>query len=669
MQYKKIILEFDGAWVLGYRDSDRLPVEAFIDYFVKQIRESVEVSKTSFTECELIVKEPDINSDEIVAIIKNILTEKMNIKEFEDVVKFNVLSFKANEKFNFSDNSKNISNASQFKKKENEHSLPAKEKIKDLIGADDFKALAKEVEAIAPGIIKHKTFETFAFQNYLFSINDGCGLTTYLNLFAEIIEELNLFKFRSKQKVVEEKLLPPGNERIDPFAPVMSHFQSYGNNKGMLISIDISEWMTEISEKQFRDFLLYLEDHTNDNIIVFRIPFVEKDVLADISTSLQDILFVRSISFPPLDMNELAECAKRFLNKMNFTACDDIWDIFNARVMEEKSDGRFYGINTVNKIVREMIYRKQLSDAMNHTDDSIIKKSDILSLSKTYSNDGGNGMEMLDNMIGMEKIKESVEEIIAHIKMTRKNEDLGCPCIHMRFIGNPGTGKTTVARIIGRILKENGVLRNGNFFEYFGRDFCGRYVGETAPKTAEMCRDAYGSVLFIDEAYTLFRNDNYGHDFGQEALDILISEMENHRDDFVVIMAGYTDEMNELIKGNSGLESRMPYIIEFPNYTREQLCLIYFKMLGNLFEYDDEFKQAVEDYFNSISNEALESKEFSNARFVRNLFERTCAKASMRTQLSSFDNIILTAEDFKLASTERAFQALVSKKSRITIGF
>ena len=152
------------------------------------------------------------------------------------------------------------------------------------------------------------------------------------------------------------------------------------------------------------------------------------------------------------------------------------------------------------------------------------------------------------------------------------------PCIHMRFVGNPGTGKTTVARIIGKILKEKGVLRIGNFYEYAGRDFCGRYVGETAPKTASICRDAYGSVLFIDEAYSLYRGDDNSRDYGREALDTLIAEMENHRNDFVVIMAGYTDDMDKLMAGNMGLASRMPYTIEFPNFTREQLYEIFESM-------------------------------------------------------------------------------------------
>ena len=115
---------------------------------------------------------------------------------------------------------------------------------------------------------------------------------------------------------------------------------------------------------------------------------------------------------------------------------------------------------------------------------------------------------MLSRLVGAEGIKQRVDEIISQIELSRRDPSLGTPSIHMRFVGSPGTGKTTVARIVGKILKERGVLRVGNFYEYSGRDFCGRYIGETAPRTASMCRDAYGSVLFIDEAYSLYRGDD-----------------------------------------------------------------------------------------------------------------------------------------------------------------
>lgn len=436
-----------------------------------------------------------------------------------------------------------------------------------------------------------------------------------------------------------------------------------------MLSIDISEWMTKITDKSFRDFLSVIDDHMEENIIVFRVPFVEKEILNRLKREIGDVLFVRDISFVPFDQQELTRCAENSLQKRGFSMEEEAWDVFYARITEEKNDGRFYGINTVNKVIREMIYRKQLDNALHEVDDTIIKKSEILGLAATYSTNEKTGLAMLDDFVGMEAIRDRVEEIVAQIEMAARDHRLGPPCIHMRFVGNPGTGKTTVARVIGRILKEKGILRNGNFFEYSGRDFCGRYVGETAPKTASMCRDAYGSVLFIDEAYSLYRGEGYGTaDYGREAIDTLIAEMENHRSDLVVIMAGYTDEMEQLMKANAGLESRMPYVIEFPNYTREQLLAIFMQMVQRSFRFQDGFEEAAGEYFNSLPDEVIASKEFSNARFVRNLFERTWGKAVLRSQLNKEDPSLLTREDFRLASAEKEFRKIMQKQHR-TLGF
>ena len=145
--------------------------------------------------------------------------------------------------------------------------------------------------------------------------------------------------------------------------------------------------------------------------------------------------------------------------------------------------------------------------------------------------------------------------------------------------------------------------------------------------------------------------------------------MENHRNDMVIIMAGYADEMETLMHGNAGLASRMPYIIEFPNFTRDQLYDIFVSMIGDKFKYDEGLLPAVKAYFDSLPDSLLSSKEFSNARFVRNLFERTWAKAAMRCQLAKITDISLTKDDFDRSTQDREFKIMCESKKKNRIGF
>lgn len=667
-------ISFDRSWVLTQRGKDVLPVDWLVNELKAKYKISDVESRKSYCEgiieidvnsskesiqenlCKLITENYQIEKDEVFEIELEEISETQNIAEKNDNTEISQENVQESEK---------PSEKIKAAEKKPVDDIKTDDVIESLVGAEEFKALADECTRMAQTLKATNTLDTFASRTYVISINDGCGLTTCLEAFAEHLKKLGLFKFTTKQKIKEVKLESPGSRNDNSYSLESSCFYETGK----IICIDISEWMTNLSDKEFRDFLRVIDEHIGENIVFFRVPFVEQNIINGIVASINDILFVRKISVPPFSIDELIQCAECAINEKGFSMDEDAWDVFKSRIISEKSDGRFYGINTVNKIVRELLYVKQLFNVDNGIDSKLIKKEEICSLVDSDNEYNLNGYEKLSKMIGMETICEKVKEIVAQIETSTKNKAIDTPCIHMRFTGNPGTGKTTVARIIGEILKERGILRNGSFFEHSGRSLCGRYVGETAPKTASICRDAYGSVLFIDEAYSLYRDDGISHaDYGREAIDTLVAEMENHRTDLMVIMAGYPDEMDKLMNGNAGLKSRMPYLIEFPNYSREQLAEIFMSMVGKAFKYDDSFSDAVQTYFQTLSSEILNAKDFSNARFVRNLFERTWGKAALRCQMNQIVCDTLIVEDFVLATSDKEFHNIIDKKKQ-KIGF
>jgi len=222
---------------------------------------------------------------------------------------------------------------------------------------------------------------------------------------------------------------------------------------------------------------------------------------------------------------------------------------------------------------------------------------------------------------------------------------------------------------LGEILREEKILSVGGFYEVSRKDLVGSYVGHTAPKTAEVCKLAYGSVLFIDEAYTL--DGGSENDYGKEAIGTLIAEMENKRDDLVVIFAGYDKELERLFDLNPGLRDRIPYRISFSNYNQEELKQIFYKMLPKEFACAEEFNRVVEEFFDGLSSELMQNENFSNARFVRNLVERVMSKAALRMQMDGQNSseLIFTESDFNLAISDSEFNKLNEKKKTTKIGF
>ena len=242
--------------------------------------------------------------------------------------------------------------------------------------------------------------------------------------------------------------------------------------------------------------------------------------------------------------------------------------------------------------------------------------------------------ELLDeldrDMIGLRPVKQRIRETAALLLVERARRSLGLshetPTLHMSFTGNPGTGKTTVALKMAGLLKRLGYVRKGHLVSVTRDDLVGQYIGHTAPKTREVLKRAMGGVLFIDEAYYLYRPDNE-RDYGQEAIEILLQVMENNRDDLVVILAGYADRMDRFFGSNPGFRSRIAHHIDFPDYTDEELQRIARLMMGEQnYQLSEAAGAALADYIRLRRTQP----HFANARSIRNAFDRARLRQANR---------------------------------------
>ncbi|MBR6765701.1 MAG: AAA family ATPase [Clostridia bacterium] len=279
----------------------------------------------------------------------------------------------------------------------------------------------------------------------------------------------------------------------------------------------------------------------------------------------------------------------------------------------------------------------------------------------------GTAYERLQALIGLNGAKEIMNSALNYFKVQKLFKDRGMiderPSMHMVFTGNPGTAKTTVARLFAEIMKENGLLSNGDLYEVGRADIVGKYVGSTAPLVKEAFRRAKGGVLFIDEAYSLV--DDRDGLFGDEAINTIVQEMENNRKDTVVIFAGYPDKMEGFLNKNPGLRSRIAFNVHFDDYGTDELVDIAVLIAG---ERSFVLSLDAKEKLKTVFNNAKERSDFGNGRYVRTVIEKAKMVQASRLVKMDIDSITdddlktITAQDIELPTCEKV-------KKKVLIGF
>lgn len=361
------------------------------------------------------------------------------------------------------------------------------------------------------------------------------------------------------------------------------------------------------------------------------------------------------------------------------TSRDKLIDAAKKLDRQSQIDGDAYYLKKVNEIINDRSNTKKISELYQHIymlqhvhrrnklTPMLKELSDTLAcylgysyISEIFEKEADKKknstldelMSELNQLVGLTKVKEEVHRLVIYQKIQSKRKESGLKVpkrtLHMAFMGNPGTGKTTVARIVGRMYYQLGLLSKGHFTEVSRTDLIAGYQGQTALKVKTVIEKAKGGVLFIDEAYSITENDNTDS-YGRECLTELTKALEDSRDDLIVIVAGYNEPMNHFFESNPGLRSRFNYFINFENYSSTELLEILETLVKkDDYQLSDELKERLSSYF----TDELETKaeNFSNGRFVRNLYEDLIMNQAVRLinnkQYSSRELSLLKLEDF-----------------------
>lgn len=499
-------------------------------------------------------------------------------------------------------------------------------------------------------------------QGYYFIItgNPGTGKTTVARIIGKMLYNMSLLPSNTFVEVDRSKLV---GQYIGQTAQLTT--EVINSARGGTLFID--EAYTLYKKDNERDFgteaidtlLKDMEDHRGEYCVIMA-GYEEQmnDMIRNANPGLAS-RFDHKINIEDYSADELVDILVSMAEGRHFRIKKEARDIILARINKEKIDDTFDNARFARRLLDEAIEKQAVRlsediDNINMDDLQVLEGRDFGKLETDLST-LDTTLEKLNNLIGLGSVKEEVNSLVRAIKIQNESRKRGLAIannqipMNLVFTGNPGTGKTTVARLLSQIYFHLGLLKRPDVFvECVRADLVGRYQGETALKVKEVIRKSLGGILFIDEAYSLVMNEQ--DSFGIEAVNTLVSEIENNRDNLAVILAGYTKEMEEFLDSNPGLRSRLSKVIEFPDYSLDELVQIFrFDMSKRGYE----LKYSDETVKNVIGGE-MNKKDFGNARGIRNIADKVIARHNERINkldLSSLTNeaiVTITDEDIRI---------------------